>query len=60
MKKIYQRPEMEVIGALYSKYILGEGQSGEVDGKDFDSNVSKTFDEGELSTDTNKSGLWDD
>ena len=51
---------MEVIGALYSKYILGEGQSGEVDGKDFDSNVSKTFDEGELSTDTNKSGLWDD
>lgn len=51
---------MEVIGALYSKYILGEGQSGEVGGKDVDSNVSKTFDEGELSTDTNKSGLWDD
>lgn len=57
MKKLYKTPETEVLEMTASKCILEQsGESGTIH-----SNESKTFEEGEISSDMNpSSGLWDD
>ena len=59
MKKIYQIPETEIIMSACKKWIMTD-ISGEIGPGGQDSNEGKTFDEGELSTDMSKSGLWED
>ena len=58
MKKIYQFPEIELhVMEKFCGIEDGSNGDGEVDVL---SNENKSFDEGELSTDVNKSDLWDD
>lgn len=66
MKKYYQEPLTEIVNTTLGCYLQGTGtfegagsdpEQGEVDGPT--SNVSNTFDEDALSSDINKSGLWD-
>lgn len=57
MKKIYKQPKVEIAQLDY-KYIMQHPSDGSLDENLSDQN--KTFDEGELSTDDGKSGLWED
>ncbi len=58
MKKFYQIPEIEL--HVMEKFCgIEDGSNGDGESDPL-SNENKTFDEGELSTDVNKSGLWDD
>ena len=59
MKKIYQMPETDVV-TLRVTGIIMEGTENSGTGHIIQANESSNFDEGELSTETNNSSLWDD
>jgi hypothetical protein len=59
MKRIYQVPEIDIVFSS-SRYSIMDPSGGENNDDNTLSNESKSFEEGELSTDMSKSGLWDD
>lgn len=59
MKKIYQMPETDVVTLRVSGIIMEDTENSGT-GVIIQANENSNFDEGELSTETNNSSLWDD
>ena len=58
MKKIYQIPETDVVRLHCGPFLEDDNTSGI--GVVINANEKNNFDEGELSTETSNSSLWED
>ena len=58
MKKIYQMPETDVVILRVSGIIMEDTETSGI-GQVIQGNENNTFEEDELSTDMNKSDLWE-